>query len=99
MSLKEAVYSTWVQNNTYLTFILATITEGLLLDLLWAEPDKNTVGWKEKQTEEGTSFTFGPDAVTAFLLKHEMDIVVRSHQVGINKDYNRVIFPLENIVR
>ena len=53
--------------------------QGLLCDLLWADPDKETNGWGEN--DRGKSFTFGPEIVSKFLAKHDMDLVVRGHQV------------------
>lgn len=38
---------------------------GLLCDLLWADPDKDIVGWGEN--DRGVSFTFGEDVVAQFL--------------------------------
>ena len=52
---------------------------GLLCDLLWSDPDKDISGWGEN--ERGVSFTFGPDIVTAFLKKHDLDLICRAHQV------------------
>merc|ERR1712083_58565 len=46
-----------------------------ICDLLWADPDKDIAGWAE--TDRGVSFIFGPDVVTGFLQKHDMDLVVR----------------------
>ena len=53
--------------------------QGLLCDLLWADPDKETNGWGEN--DSGVSFTFGPEIVSKFLAKHGFDLVVRGHQV------------------
>jgi serine/threonine-protein phosphatase PP1 catalytic subunit len=53
---------------------------GLLCDLLWADPDKDIQGWGEN--DRGVSYTFGPDCVTDFLQKHDLDLVCRAHQVG-----------------
>ena len=53
--------------------------QGLLCDLLWADPDKETNGWGEN--DSGVSFTFGPEIVSKFLAKHDMDLVVRGNQV------------------
>ena len=53
--------------------------EGLLCDLLWADPDKEANVWGEN--DRGVSFTFGPDIVSKFLAKHDFDLVVRGHQV------------------
>jgi len=52
---------------------------GVICDLLWADPDKDIAGWAEN--DRGVSFTFGPDVVTGFLEKHDMDLIVRAHQV------------------
>jgi serine/threonine-protein phosphatase PP1 catalytic subunit len=52
---------------------------GLICDLLWGDPDKDIAGWAEN--DRGVSFIFGPDVVTSFLQKHDMDLLVRAHQV------------------
>jgi serine/threonine-protein phosphatase PP1 catalytic subunit len=52
---------------------------GLLCDLLWADPDKQIQGWGEN--DRGVSYTFGPDSVTEFLAKHDLDLICRAHQV------------------
>ncbi|KAK2196610.1 bifunctional Metallo-dependent phosphatase-like/Serine-threonine-specific protein phosphatase-bis(5-nucleosyl)-tetraphosphatase/Calcineurin-like phosphoesterase domain [Babesia duncani] len=52
---------------------------GLLCDLLWSDPDPGTTGWGEN--DRGVSFTFGSDIVVNFLVKHELDLICRAHQV------------------
>jgi serine/threonine-protein phosphatase PP1 catalytic subunit len=52
---------------------------GLLCDLLWADPDKDAAGWGEN--DRGVSYTFGHDAVSEFLAKHDLDLICRAHQV------------------
>eukprot|EP00420_Gonyaulax_spinifera_P033874 CAMPEP_0197870862 /NCGR_PEP_ID=MMETSP1439-20131203/1417_1 /TAXON_ID=66791 /ORGANISM="Gonyaulax spinifera, Strain CCMP409" /LENGTH=303 /DNA_ID=CAMNT_0043489765 /DNA_START=70 /DNA_END=981 /DNA_ORIENTATION=+ len=52
---------------------------GLICDLLWADPDKDEQAWAEN--DRGVSFVFGPDVVTGFLQKQDMDLVCRAHQV------------------
>lgn len=52
---------------------------GLLCDCLWADPDPKLEGWGEN--DRGISYTFGPDVVEKFLDKHELDLMVRAHQV------------------
>jgi len=52
---------------------------GLLCDLLWSDPDKDISGWGEN--DRGVSYTFGPDVVTKFLNKHDLDLICRAHQV------------------
>ena len=55
---------------------------GLLCDLLWADPDKDIQGWGEN--DRGVSYTFGPDSVSDFLTKHDLDLVCRAHQVRVS---------------
>lgn len=52
---------------------------GLLCDLLWADPDKDIVGWGDN--DRGVSFTFGEDVVAQFLRRHDLDLICRAHQV------------------
>lgn len=52
---------------------------GLLCDLLWSDPDKDVQGWGEN--DRGVSYTFGPDIVSKFLAKHDLDLICRAHQV------------------
>jgi serine/threonine-protein phosphatase PP1 catalytic subunit len=58
---------------------LSDMLAGLLCDLLWSDPDKDITGWSEN--DRGVSFTFGPDVVSRFLQKHDMDLICRAHQV------------------
>lgn len=53
--------------------------QGILCDLLWADPDREIVGWGEN--ERGVSYTFGADKVAEFLQTHDLDLVCRAHQV------------------
>ena len=59
--------------------LLTIASSGLLCDLLWSDPDKDITGWSEN--DRGVSFTFGPDVVSRFLQKHDMDLICRAHQV------------------
>jgi len=52
---------------------------GLLCDLLWSDPDKNISEWGDN--DRGISYTFGSNIVSNFLKKHDMDLIVRAHQV------------------
>ena len=54
---------------------------GLLCDLLWADPDKDTIGWAENN--RGVSVIFSSSIVETFLKKHELDLICRAHQVRI----------------
>ncbi|GAA89160.1 serine/threonine protein phosphatase PP1 [Aspergillus luchuensis IFO 4308] len=51
--------------------------EGLLCDLLWADPGKHILGWGAN--ERGVSFTFGPDVVHRFIQRHDLDLICRAH--------------------
>jgi len=53
--------------------------QGLLCDLLWSDPEKITKGWGEN--DRGVSYTFGPDIVSKFLKRHDLDLICRAHQV------------------
>ncbi|CAN0854432.1 Serine/threonine-protein phosphatase PP1 [Linum grandiflorum] len=52
---------------------------GLLCDLLWSDPGKDVKGWG--MNDRGVSYTFGPDKVSEFLMKNDMDLICRAHQV------------------
>jgi len=53
--------------------------KGLLCDLLWADPSKETSGWEVN--DRGVSFVFGSDVVQAFLKRQDLDLICRAHQV------------------
>lgn len=63
---------------------------GLLCDLLWSDPDKDVLGWGEN--DRGVSFTFGPDVVTKFLQRHDLDLICRAHQVCFNKKFLMLVY-------
>ena len=50
-----------------------------MCDLLWADPDVYSDGWCENP--RGVSFTFGNDVIEQFCDKHDIDLIVRAHQV------------------
>ncbi|KAL7253246.1 hypothetical protein ACSBR1_007722 [Camellia fascicularis] len=52
---------------------------GLLCDLLWSDPGRDVKGWG--MNDRGVSFTFGPDRVSEFLTKHDLDLICHAHQV------------------
>ncbi|KAH7690379.1 serine/threonine-protein phosphatase PP1 catalytic subunit protein [Dioscorea alata] len=52
---------------------------GLLCDLLWSDPIKDVRGWG--MNDRGVSYTFGPDKVSEFLQKQDLDLICRAHQV------------------
>lgn len=53
--------------------------EGIMCDLLWADPEKDIVGWAPN--DRGVSFIFGADVVKSFLQKFNLDLICRAHQV------------------
>ncbi|EAY17985.1 Serine/threonine protein phosphatase PP1-2, putative [Trichomonas vaginalis G3] len=73
-----------------------TIPErGLIADLVWADPSPSHDGWHE--SDRGTSYTFGPDVVDAFLAKNNFDLICRAHQVTA-KGYEFPFFPNRSTV-
>jgi serine/threonine-protein phosphatase PP1 catalytic subunit len=52
---------------------------GLMCDLLWSDPDQSVTGWAKN--DRGVSYTFGPDIVSSFLARNDLDLIVRAHQV------------------
>jgi len=59
---------------------------GLLCDLLWSDPDRETNDWAVN--ERGISLTFSKNNLKNFLKRNDMDLVCRGHQVKINVNYN-----------
>ena len=53
--------------------------EGLLCDLLWADPDPDKQGYQ--MSDRGVSFNFGSDVIGRFLRTHNLDLICRAHQV------------------
>jgi len=62
-------------------FTLFVFFIGILCDLLWSDPDENIMEWSEN--DRGVSFAFGPDVVSRFLQKHDLDLICRAHQVRV----------------
>lgn len=52
---------------------------GLLNDLLWSDPAKQTKEWEN--SERGVSYSFGKKVITDFLARHDFDLVCRAHMV------------------
>jgi hypothetical protein len=46
---------------------------------MWSDPSSTIRLWD--QNERGISYTFGADAVSDFLERNELDVIVRAHQV------------------
>merc|ERR1719359_1818876 len=61
-------------------FLLHLVPEsGLFCDLLWSDPSADVTSWGDN--DRGVSFTFGAEVVRTFLRKHDLDLIVRAHQV------------------
>jgi len=54
-------------------------TEGLLCDLLWADPTQEVDTWT--MSDRGVSCFFGPEVLDDFMKKNNFDLFVRAHQV------------------
>ncbi|CAI2295164.1 unnamed protein product [Caenorhabditis sp. 36 PRJEB53466] len=52
---------------------------GVIADLTWADPDEKTHGYGDSPRGAGRSF--GADAVRQFLAMHNLELIVRAHQV------------------
>ena len=57
------------------------LDEGLLCDLLWANPTNDIQEWGKN--ENGISFTFGAGALSRFLTHNHLTLICRGHQVGM----------------
>ena len=58
--------------------------EGLLGDLVWSDPDSNLKGWEIN--DRGVSYTFNEKIIDNFLTIHNLEVLVRAHQV-VEKGY------------
>ena len=58
--------------------------EGLLCDLVWSDPESNLKGWE--LNDRGVSYTFNEKIVDNFLTIHNLEVLVRAHQV-VEKGY------------
>jgi len=52
---------------------------GVMADLLWADPSPEITEWEEN--ERGISYIFGSHALEDFMQQHDLDLIVRAHQV------------------
>ena len=52
---------------------------GILIDLLWADPDRFVRGWAKNT--RGVSYIFGADVLAEFCQRMDIDLVARAHQV------------------
>ena len=53
--------------------------QGLFCDLLWSDPDKDALEFDEN--DRGVSYIFGEKVVQDFNRKHDLDLIIRAHQV------------------
>lgn len=52
---------------------------GLLCDLMWSDPGNHASEWENN--DRGASFTFNQSAITKFMVKNNLDLICRAHQV------------------
>ena len=74
-NIRYAYISMQTYSKQMLMIILDVPDQGLLCDLLWSDPDKETQGWGEN--DRGVSYTFGAEVVAKFLYKHDLDLICR----------------------
>lgn len=55
---------------------------GIIADLTWADPDPAITGYEE--SPRGAARVFGVNALQDFCRTHQLDLVVRAHQVRIS---------------
>ncbi|WKY03239.1 hypothetical protein Q1695_004746 [Nippostrongylus brasiliensis] len=53
---------------------------GIACDLVWSDPSPQRNGWI--LSHRGISFLFGGEAVEEFCKKHDLDIIIRGHQIN-----------------
>lgn len=58
--------------------------EGLVCDLLWADPNEENENIDWQVNERGCSFLFGKSTVNNFCRKFNLDLIVRAHEVQNN---------------
>ncbi len=58
---------------------LSVPPRGLVCDLLWSDPNRFVHNWSKNS--RGLSYTYGTGSVREFLQNHDLDLIVRSHQV------------------
>ncbi|EDW77191.1 uncharacterized protein Dwil_GK22239 [Drosophila willistoni] len=54
-------------------------SNGVMCDLLWADVNRATKGWG--YNSRGVSFTFDDSIVKQFIRRHNLDLIVRAHEV------------------
>ena len=59
--------------------------QGLLCDLLWADPDKDVKAWGPN--DRGISVTFSQSIIEKFLNTQDLELICRAHQVSFNIDF------------
>lgn len=72
--------------------------EGLICDLLWADPDPDIYGFRGN--DRGVSYVFGADVVDTFLRSFDLDLIARAHQVVEDgyEFFNNVLLLLLSII-
>ena len=58
---------------------LATVpSKGLVCDLMWSDPDRNSTGWEDN--ERGCGYVFDAATVRKFCEDNDFDLICRAHQ-------------------
>src|SRR3989338_6136530 len=54
--------------------------DGIFKELLWNDPDPTVLGTKSSSRGQGVNY-FGPDVTSDFLIRNNMQLVIRSHEL------------------
>jgi len=52
---------------------------GVMCDVLWSDPSRKVLGWAAN--DRGVSYTFSVKEVKGFLAAHDLELIVRAHEV------------------
>lgn len=66
---------------------------GLACDLLWSDPGAQNPGWST--SSRAVSFSFDDSVIADFCQRHNVDLIVRGHQINEPVLY----FVLMNIIK
>lgn len=69
--------------------------KGVVADLLWSDPDRNTSLWGPN--ERGVTFTWGQKIADDFISKNKLTMVIRAHQM-VQNGIDFPFYPNKNVI-